>query len=265
MIPKVIHYCWFGHNPLPKSARKCIASWRKYLPDYEIKEWNEDNFDVNIIPYTKEAYEAKKYAFVSDYARFWILYHHGGIYFDTDVEVIRSMDEIIARGPFMGREAGAYIKDICDVGVLYSGSGTGLGVAPGLGLGASSGHGLYKELLDVYANLNFRNNDGTLNTKTIVSYTTEVLLKHGLNENNDEPQVVSGVWIYPSDVFCPMDHTQANKLNITNRTVSIHLYDCSWINHNTIGYKLHLLKNWLSRQLGVGFVNSCADIIKGRK
>lgn len=102
MIPKVIHYCWFGGNPLPKSAQKCIALWRKYLPDYEIKEWNENNFDVNIIPYTAEAYKAKKYAFVSDYARFWILYKYGGLYFDTDVEVIKNMDDIISKGPFMG-------------------------------------------------------------------------------------------------------------------------------------------------------------------
>lgn len=265
MIPKVIHYCWFGHNPLPKSACKCIASWRKYLPDYEIKEWNEDNFDVNVIPYTKEAYEAKKYAFVSDYARFWILYHHGGLYFDTDVQVIRPMDEIIARGPFMGREAGAYIKDICDADVTHLCGETGLGVAPGLGLGVVPGFGLYKELLDVYANLKFRNDDGILNTKTIVSYTTEVLLRHGLNGKNDEPQEVGGIWIYPPDVFCPMDHTQANKLNITNCTVSIHLYDCSWINHNTVGYKLHLLKNLLGKYLGVKFVNRCVDIIRNRK
>ena len=107
MIPKIIHYCWFGRNPLPESAQKCIASWKKFLPDYEIKEWNEDNFDVNIIPYTKEAYEAKKYAFVSDYARFWILYKYGGLYFDTDVEVIKPMDDIIERGPFMGIEVPA--------------------------------------------------------------------------------------------------------------------------------------------------------------
>jgi mannosyltransferase OCH1-like enzyme len=104
MIPKVIHYCWFGRNPLPPFAVKCIESWKKFLPGYEIKEWNEDNFDVNIIPYTQEAYEARKYAFVSDYARFYILYHHGGIYFDTDVEVIKSIDDIIERGAFMGCE-----------------------------------------------------------------------------------------------------------------------------------------------------------------
>ncbi len=133
-IPKIIHYCWFGRSPLPELAKKCIASWRKYFPDYEIKEWNEDNFDVNSILYTSQAYQAKKYAFVSDYARFWILYMYGGLYFDTDVEVIRPMDDIIQRGPFMGCEKpykeGATPKD--------------LGVAPGLGLGVNPGLGLYK-------------------------------------------------------------------------------------------------------------------------
>ena len=107
MIPKVIHYCWFGRNSLPPLAVKCLESWKRFFPDYEIKEWNEDNFDVNIISYTAEAYRVKKYAFVSDYARFWILYHYGGLYFDTDVEVIKSMDDIIAKGSFMGCEKDA--------------------------------------------------------------------------------------------------------------------------------------------------------------
>ena len=272
MIPKIIHYCWFGRNPLPESAKKCIDSWRKFLPDYEIKEWNEDNFDVNIIPYTQQAYEAKKYAFVSDYARFWILYHHGGIYFDTDVEVIRPMDDIIEKGPFMGREKGAFIKDICDNHIVAKGDaglgvapGLGLGVNPGLGLGVNPGLGLYKEFLDLYDTLKFKKDDGSLNTKTIVSYTTEILLNHGLNENNEEPQEVAGVWVYPPDVFCPMDHTQANKLKITERTVSIHLYDCSWINHNTLRYKLHLVKNILARRFGVQFINKCIKIMCFRK
>ena len=135
MIPKIIHYCWFGRNPLPELARKCIASWRKYLPDYEIKEWNEDNFDVNIIPYTAEAYAQKKYAFVSDYARFWILYRYGGIYFDTDVEVIRPLDDIIARGCFMGFETDPAPKQ----------SGVDACVNPGLGLGVAPGLGLIKK------------------------------------------------------------------------------------------------------------------------
>ena len=127
MIPKVIHYCWFGRNPLPDSALKCIESWKKYLPDYDIKEWNEDNFDVNIIPYTAEAYKLKKYAFVSDYARFWILYKYGGLYFDTDVEVIKPMDDIIARGPFMGLEK----EDLSVEKRNLINSGLGLGMRKG--------------------------------------------------------------------------------------------------------------------------------------
>ena len=104
MIPKIIHYCWFGGNPLPELAQKCIASWKKYCPDYEIKEWNETNFDLNCCDYVREAYEAKKWAFVSDYARFWILYHEGGVYFDTDVEVPKPIDTIVEKGSFMGCE-----------------------------------------------------------------------------------------------------------------------------------------------------------------
>lgn len=104
MIPKKIHYCWFGRKPLPESAKKCIASWKKFFHDYEIIEWNEDNYDVNKIPYIQQAYEAKKYAFVSDYARFDVLYQYGGVYFDTDVEVIRPFEDILEKGAFMGCE-----------------------------------------------------------------------------------------------------------------------------------------------------------------
>lgn len=221
MIPKVIHYCWFGRNPLPSLAKKCIESWKKYLPDYEIKEWNEDNFDVNIIPYTQEAYQAKKYAFVSDYARFWILYKYGGLYFDTDVEVIKPMDDIIARGPFMGCE-----NDANDTSIASVVSGLGLGVNPGLGLGVNSGLGLYKEIIDMYAILHFVNKDGTHNQKTIVQYTTEILCKHGLKEVN-EIQECAGVWIYPKEYFCPLDQTLT--LHITSNTRSIHHYDSSWL------------------------------------
>ena len=176
------------------------------------------------------------------------------------------MDDIIEKGAFMGREKGAFIKGICDnLIVTKVNPGHGLGVNPGLGLGVNPGLGLYKEFLDLYDTLRFKNEDGSLNTKTIVSYTTEILLNHGLNENNDAPQEVAGVWVYPPDVFCPMDHTQANKIKITERTVSIHLYDCSWINHNTLRYKIHLVKNMLARRLGVKFINGCINLICFRK
>jgi len=240
MIPKVIHYCWFGRNPLPPLALKCIQSWKKYLPDYEIKEWNEDNFDVKSIPYTKEAYEAKKYAFVSDYARFWILYNYGGLYFDTDVEVIKSMDDIISKGAFMACENEVYSDR------------TLLAVAPGLGLGCDSGLLLYKEMLDLYATLKFIKDDGSLNLKTIVEYTSEILVKYGLKNVNNIQQV-SGIWIYPKEYFCPIDY-QTKKCNITYKTRTIHHYAESW--HN----RREKMKNIIIRILGKEIVNYLVTI-----
>lgn len=134
VIPKIIHYCWFGGKPLPEEAKKCIDSWKKYLPDYEIKEWNESNFDINSIAYTAEAYEARKYAFVSDYARYKILYEHGGIYFDTDVEVIAPMDDLLAKGPFMGQED--YLSAIS---LQNEKTISVRGINPGIGMAATPG------------------------------------------------------------------------------------------------------------------------------
>ena len=230
LIPKVLHYCWFGHNPLPPLAIKCIESWKKYLPDYEIKEWNEDNFDVNIIPYTAEAYKAKKYAFVSDYARFWILYHYGGLYFDTDVEVIRQMDDIIECGPFMGCETDA-----------KPGTMT-IGVNPGLGLGGNSGLGLYKKILDMYAVEKFVW-EGLGKTKTVVEFTTELLFKEGL-KNEIGIQEVGGVWIYPSDYFCPLNIITSH-LHITENTRSIHRNAATWVEKS----RMTILKYAIRRHL----------------
>lgn len=245
MIPKTIHYCWFGHNPLPELARKCIDSWRKYLPDYEIVEWNEYNFDVNSIPYTAQAYEASKYAFVSDYARFKILYEHGGIYFDTDVEVIKPLEEIIANGPFMGFEKN-----------LHSQNGDKAnGVNPGLGLAAEPNMKIYGEILEFYKNKNFNIKDGN-----VVTYTTSILLSKGLEEKNVE-QKVAGITIYPTDVFCPMDST-TGITTLTDDTVSIHHYSCSWIDHNTVGYRLHLLKNWLIKIFGRKIIMNICGFFK---
>lgn len=227
MIPKKIHYCWFGHNPLPLLAKKCIDSWKKNLPDYEIIEWNEDNFDVNIVPYTQEAYKSKKYAFVSDYARFWILYNYGGIYFDTDVEVLRPMNHIVEKGAFMGCENEA--KQIGDAEVqddLGTELGVGLGCNPGLGLGCESGHDFFKEILDFYSKMHFINTDGSLNLHTVVEYTTDILVKHGL-KNTNEIQQCAGITIYPNDYFCPKSPTGL-KIHLTDNTVTIHHFNASW-------------------------------------
>ncbi len=221
MIPKTIHYCWFGKGKKPKLAEKCIKSWKKYCPDYEIVEWNEENFDVGCNGYVKEAYEAKKYAFVSDFARFYILYHQGGVYFDTDVELVKPIDEMVQKGAFMGCE-----KDGFEWKEEAFEKATLIAVNPGLGIAAEAGNSLYEEVLDFYAAQQFLNPDGSLNTKTVVEYTTNILLKHGL-QNTNEIQQVEGIWIYPTEYFCPLENN-TGRLTMTENTVSIHWYSKSW-------------------------------------
>lgn len=213
MIPKIIHYCWFGRNPLPTDAQKYIASWKKYLPEYEIKEWNEDNFDINTITYTQDAYAAKKYAFVSDYARFKVLYEEGGIYFDTDVEVIRPMDDIIEKGAFMGWETAN------NQGIQK--------VAPGLCLGAPKGHPFYKEILSAYNSLSFYKEDGNYNPYSMIPLVTDLLLRHGM-KNDGSTQQVADTTIYAADYFCPMD-ALTGKVTKTKNTHTIHWYSMSWL------------------------------------
>jgi mannosyltransferase OCH1-like enzyme len=233
MIPKVIHYCWFGRGKMPELGKKCIKSWKEYLPDYEIKLWNEDNFDVNSIPYTRQAYEAKKYAFVSDYARFWILYHYGGIYFDTDVEIIKPLEAILEKGSFFACE-----KD----GGNLTDNQWSIACAPGLGIAASANMDIYKSLLDYYQNLRFVNHDNSFNFTTVVHYTTQILKEYGL-QNIAGIQKLHDVWIYPKEYFCPIDF-ETKEINITENTVCIHYFAGTWIT------KRRKLKNKIIDLLG---------------
>lgn len=194
-------------------GKKCLASWKKYFPDYEIIEWNESNFDVHSCRYTEEAYQAGKWAFVSDYARYKILYEHGGVYFDTDVEVIRSFEDVLAKGAFFGCE-----NPDCDAGIS---------VAPGLGFAAEAHSPFLKELLDEYEASSFYKNDGTLSLYTIVERTTDLLMKYGLR-NTMEIQTVAGFTIYPAEYFCPIN-MNTGRLEKTKNTHSVHRYAASWV------------------------------------
>lgn len=217
MIPKKIHYCWFGRKPLPELALNCIASWKKFLPDYEIIEWNENNFDVNQTLYTEQAYKCGKFAFVSDYARFKIIYEQGGIYFDTDVEVIRPLDDIIAKGPFFGLEenfsANFFRKKIC--------------CAPGLGFACPPKHIICNSMINLYKSKSFIKKNGKKNLNTVVQFFSEILLKNGLKPH---PGIIqfNDIYIYPPEYFCPINYETREKL-ITKNTRTIHHYAASWV------------------------------------
>ncbi len=208
MIPKIIHYCWFGGNPLPELALKCIESWKKYLPDYEIKEWNENNFDLNCCNFVKEAYEAKKWAFVSDVARLKIIYEEGGIYLDTDVQVIKSFDDLLNNQCFLGEETSGFINT-------------------GLGFGAIKNSQIIKELLEIYEVNHFKLEDGSFDMSPCPSKNTEPLLKYGYQFSGINIWKNEYVTIYPPEYFCPLNY-ENQKLEKTNKTYSIHWYNASW-------------------------------------
>lgn len=207
-IPKIIHYCWFGGNELSGKAAECIDSWRRFCPDYEIREWNEQNYDVSGIPYIRDAYKEKKWAFVSDYVRLDVVYRYGGIYLDTDVEIIKPLDYFLEQEAFFALEKqNAYI-------------------ATGLGFGAVAGNDKIRLLREVYHRLSFYREDGRLNLVACPKYTMDFFVKWGF-QVKDITQKCGEAIIYSSEYFCPMDYN-TGKINITKNTYGIHWYEASW-------------------------------------
>ena len=208
MIPKIIHYCWFGGNPLPPLAKKCIASWKKFCPDYEIKEWNESNFDININNYVKEAYDKKKYAFVTDYVRLYALYRFGGIYMDTDVEVNQPLDDFLNHRAFTGCENQQY----CVTGIIA----------------AEKEHPWIKDLLDGYKNRSFILSNGDIdtipNTEIITKATIE---RYEWNPVNEYQVLKEDLHIYPFSVFCAKDF-KTGRVVVTHETYTVHHFSGSW-------------------------------------
>lgn len=209
IIPPKIHYCWFGEQELPIEHKKYMESWKKYCPDYEIIRWDESNYDITKNQYMKEAYENKMWAFVSDYARLDIIYRYGGIYLDTDVELVKNLDEFLKWDMFCGFESNYH-------------------VAWGLGFGATKKHELVKAVLDVYNHMEFINEDGTLNLTTCPIIQTGIMKKWGFIMNG-QPQAIDDIAIYPKEFFAPISIVKGFG-RITEHTHSIHHYAASWVN-----------------------------------
>ncbi|WP_204585146.1 glycosyltransferase [Collinsella intestinalis] len=219
-IPKIIHYCWFGGGSFGDKETACIESWQKYLPDYEIRRWDETNFDITCCDYVEEAYEARKWAFVSDFARFQILYEYGGLYFDTDVELVKPINDIVERGAFMGME-----EDCSTEG--NGGEDSAIKVNPGVGLGTPPGAELFAAILDSYKSAHFISPAGDNDETTVVERVTAFLWERGLR-NVIGIQKVAGFYLYPAEYFCPLDF-DSGELNITSNTRSIHWYGATWL------------------------------------
>lgn len=227
MIPKIIHYIWLGGNPLPKIAEKCIKSWQKFCPDYEIKRWDESNVNIEFNEYCKQAYEAKKYAFVSDVLRFDILKKEGGIYLDIDVELLKSLDDLLSHKLITGFENDSYI-------------------APGLILGAEPNNGLITELLNEYNNKSFAVTSGMKNQETICAIFTNKIRSLGFEINNTT-QEKEGVKIFASEYFCPKSMSDG-RITKTENTYSIHHYASTWVPKHIIFQ--NKLKQFIKRILG---------------
>lgn len=212
---KTIHFFWFGGNPKSKLIQRCIASWHKFFPDFEIKEWNEENFDVRQNEYISQAYDAKKYAFVSDFARFKVLYDEGGLYFDTDVEVTKAFFDMLEKEAFSGFETTEYIN-------------------PGLVLWAKApGNEIIKQMLESYETDFFINPDGTLNDTTVCVRFTNILKNYGIKHDDGTVQTCGSFTLYPREYFCPLNDL-TGVMNKTENTCAIHWFAKSWLDRKTV-------------------------------
>lgn len=221
MIPKIIHYCWFGGNEKSPLIKRCIESWKKFCPDYEIKEWNESNFDVNCNAYVKKAYEMKKWAFVADYARFYVLYQYGGVYLDTDVQLVKNIDELRLKGKF----AGFGNDEIVNTGLI---------------LATEKNDWLCKKVMDTYIGEEFVWDDPS-KILAIGRRVTRILIDSGLKPNG-QMQTVQDYTIYPKYYFNPTDGDIRGKVD--ERAYSIHHYAATWFSPKD------KLKNTLRRFVG---------------
>ena len=212
MIPKIIHYCWFGNGEKTSLVNKCISSWEQYCPDYEIIEWNENNFDVTCCEFVSSAYKERKWAFVADYVRLYALVNYGGIYMDTDVEVCKNLDAFLDNVAFSGFQT----IDTIPTGIMA----------------CEKDYHVFKKLLNDYNDRNFYNENGEPELITNVVHITNEYKKYGVVLTNTK-QTVAGLTLFPVDYFCAKSD-ETGIISITENTHTIHHFAGSWLNKQEI-------------------------------
>lgn len=223
MIPKIIHYIWFGGKPFPSKVQKCIDSWKKYLPEYKFMLWNEQTFDVNAVEFTKQAYANKKWAFVSDYVRVHALYKYGGWYLDTDIEILKPIESFEGHRVVLGTD--------------HDGALTAL-------MASEQGHPYWKEILDLYGDMKFVNEDGSFNTIVNNTYLQDILKDYGYKFENVYQELKEGIIVYPDDYF-HVANNEKGTLNKTENSYAIHWHTLLWtseMSHLNRWFRLHILK-----------------------
>lgn len=254
MIPKRVHYCWFGPNPLPEANQRYLDSWREILPDYEFKLWNEENFDISAYPYAQAAYQAGKYAFVADVCRIAALYHEGGIYLDTDVQMLKPFDPFLNEVCFAGFEDGfdPYRRE-----TIYN-------AQAGI-LGSISGSIFMRDVLQSYADMVF----DAAQPVSINAVFNRLYAQLGIVQNNRIQSIPNVLTVYPSDYFICKNY-QTGKINLTENSVCIHHYDGSWTTPQPLSAQwkrqaLLLLSSLLGADKSRRLVSRAKALIRGGK
>ena len=227
MIPKIIHYIWFGRGEYPEKVKECIDSWKRYLPDYKYMLWNEDTFDVNANAFTREAYAQKKYAFVSDYVRLCALSKYGGIYMDTDMEILKPVDPFLKERLVLGTD---------DLGHITAFMAT------------EANHPLWKALIDRYSAMKFINDDGSLNMVVNNIYIEEQLAKYGYRVANEYQSLQEGIKVYPDQYFHVLNFMNGER-HITSNSYAIHWHTLTWL-PRSVHWKKFIRNTIMSKVIG---------------
>ena len=226
-IPKIIHFCWFGHGQYDEKIKFCMETWDKFCPDYKIMKWDEESFDLSSCVYAQQAYEKRRWAFVTDYVRFKVLEQYGGIYLDTDMQLLKSLDEFLSDDTFLS------FKQLVGEMKLYT-------LTSGI-IGSKKNNPVFKPLIDQFESRSFLKENGEEDITPVAAFLTDILVKHGFKQDNSL-QRNDGIAVYPNEYLCPT-LLKGDAVEITENTAAIHHFIGTWRTPEMLSYLMDKVKN----------------------